>query len=431
MTTKIHSIPPANKIKGLKCRECGSNYKAEAVHVCEFCFGPLEVDYDYDVIARDFNRAKVEAGPLSLWRYADLLPVEGPPTCGLNVGLTPLVHAKNLGRKLGLNHLYIKNDTVNHPTLSFKDRVVSVAISRAVEFGYKTVACASTGNLANSVSAHAAEAGLGCYVFIPADLEAGKILGNLIYNPTVLAVDGNYDDVNRLCSEIASEYPWAFVNINVRPYYAEGSKTLAFETAEQLGWQAPDHVVAPMASGSLYTKIHKGLNELTKLGLIDAKATRMHGAQATGCSPIAHAFDEKQEFVKPVKPDTIAKSLAIGNPADGYYALKTCATTDGRMAHVSDPEIIDGIKLLAECEGIFAETAGGVTVGSLKKLAAAGTFHPDDVVVAYITGNGLKTQEAVQAHVGKPVHISPSLTAFESQFTLDEKGTTLPKAKTA
>ncbi|MDH5527942.1 MAG: threonine synthase [Nitrospirota bacterium] len=410
------------KIKGLKCRECGSEYKAEAFHVCEFCFGPLEVDYDYEAIGTRLSRESIQAGPFSLWRYVDLLPVEGIPTVGNSVGMTPLVHAKNLGRKLGLNHLYIKNDTVNHPTLSFKDRVVSVAISRAVEFGFKTVACASTGNLANSVSAHAAEAGLGCYVFIPSDLEAGKILGNLIYNPTVLAVNGNYDDVNRLCSEIASEYPWAFVNINVRPYYAEGSKTLAYETAEQLGWQAPDHVVVPMASGSLYTKIKKGLNEFTKLGIIDAKPTRMHGAQATGCSPIAAAFAEGRDFVHPVKPDTIAKSLAIGNPADGYYALKTAAESDGRMGHVSDPEIVEGIKLLAECEGIFAETAGGVTIGTLKKLAATGTFHKDDVVVAYITGNGLKTQEAVRDHVGAPVQISASLSGFEEKFKLEDKG---------
>ncbi len=416
------------KIKGLKCRECGSEYKAEASHVCEFCFGPLEVDYDYEAIGKRISRKSIQAGPNSLWRYLDLLPIDGQPTCGTSVGMTPLVHAKNLGRKLGLNHLYIKNDTVNHPTLSFKDRVVSVAISRALEFGYKTVACASTGNLANSVSAHAAEAGLECYVFIPSDLEAGKILGNLIYNPTVLAVEGNYDDVNRLCSEIASEYPWAFVNINVRPYYAEGSKTLAYETAEQLGWQAPDHVVVPMASGSLYTKIKKGLSEFIKLGIIDEKPTRMHGAQATGCSPIAHAFEAGHSFVKPVKPDTIAKSLAIGNPADGYYALKTAAETDGLMGHVTDPEIVDGIKLLAECEGIFAETAGGVTIGTLKKLAESGTFGKDEVIVAYITGNGLKTQEAVQEHVGKPVTISASLSAFEDKFQLEEKGQSVRQA---
>jgi threonine synthase len=404
------------KIKGLKCRECGSQYPAEASHVCEFCFGPLEVDYDYEAIGKRLSRESIQAGPPSLWRYADLLPVEGAPSCGHWVGMTPLVHAKNLGRKLGLNHLYIKNDTVNHPTLSFKDRVVSVAISRAQEFGYKTVACASTGNLANSVSAHAAEAGLECFVFIPADLEAGKILGNLVYRPTVLAVEGNYDDVNRLCSEIASEYPWAFVNINVRPYYAEGSKTLAFETAEQLGWRAPDHVVVPMASGSLYTKVRKGLDEFAKLGILDKVATRMHGAQATGCSPIAAAFEEQRSFIKPVKPSTIAKSLAIGNPADGYYALKTAAETDGRMAHVSDAEVVEGIKLLAETQGIFAETAGGVTVGCLKKLAEAGTFHADDVVVAYITGNGLKTQEAVADSVGAPVQISASLADFERKF---------------
>lgn len=410
----------APKIKGLTCRECGNAYPAEASHVCEFCFGPLEVDYDYEAIGKRLTRASIEAGPPSLWRYVELLPVEGGPSCGHEVGMTPLVHAKNLGRKLGLNHLYVKNDTVNHPTLSFKDRVVSVAISRAQEFGYKTVACASTGNLANSVSAHAAEASLGCYVFIPADLEAGKVLGNLIYNPTVLAVEGTYDDVNRLCSEIASEYPWAFVNINVRPYYAEGSKTLAFETAEQLGWRAPDHVVVPMASGSLYTKIRKGLLEFEKLGLIEGVATRMHGAQATGCSPIAQAFADGRDFIRPVKPETIAKSLAIGNPADGYYALKTARESEGDMAHASDAEIVEGIKLLAETQGIFAETAGGVTIACLKKLAEAGRFHADDVVVAYVTGNGLKTQEAVQDAVGEPVQISASLADFERKFKPEE-----------
>ncbi len=401
------------KIKGLKCRECKKEYPAEALHVCEFCFGPLEVNYNYDEIREVLSRDTISQGPKSLWRYAALLPIEGPPTVGLHGGLTPMVKANNLARVLGLDALYLKNDTVNHPTLSFKDRVVAVALTRAKELGFDTVACASTGNLANSVSAHAAQAGLKCYVFIPSDLEAAKILGNLIYKPKVVAVEGNYDDVNRLCSEIASEYAWAFVNINIRPYYAEGSKTLAYETAEQLGWRSPDHVVVPIASGSLLTKIWKGLKEFEQLGFIPPVKTRVSGAQAEGCSPVAEAFKAKRDFIKPVKPKTIAKSLAIGNPADGYYALKTAKETGGSIETATDPEIVEGITLLAETEGIFAETAGGVTVAVLKKLAAQGIIRKGDVTVAYITGHGLKTQEAVMQAVGEPVRIQPNLTSFE------------------
>ncbi|HET6466032.1 MAG TPA: threonine synthase [Nitrospiria bacterium] len=404
------------KIKGLKCRECKKEYPAEPLHVCEFCFGPLEVNYNYDEIRKMISRETIAHGPKSLWRYAALLPVEGPPTVGLHGGLTPMVKANNLARVLGLEALYLKNDTVNHPTLSFKDRVVAVALTRAKEFGFDTVACASTGNLANSVSSHAAQAGLKCYVFIPSDLEAGKILGNLIYKPRVVAVEGNYDDVNRLCSEIASEYAWAFVNINIRPYYAEGSKTLAYETVEQLGWQSPDHVVVPIASGSLLTKIWKGLKEFEQLGLIPSVKTRVNGAQAEGCSPVAEAFKTKRDFIKPVKPQTIAKSLAIGNPADGYYALKTAKETGGSIEAATDPEIVEGITLLAETEGIFAETAGGVTVAVLKKLVERGVIHKGDLTVAYITGNGLKTQEAVLQAVGSPVRIQPSLSSFEDTF---------------
>ncbi|MDD5435594.1 MAG: threonine synthase [Nitrospira sp.] len=402
-----------NKIKGLKCRECGKLYPPVALHVCEFCFGPLEVDYNYDEIKKSISREKIEKGPKSLWRYIDLLPVEGLPTVGLYAGMTPLVEAKNLGAELGLNKLYIKNDTVNHPTLSFKDRVVAIAITRAKELGFSSVACASTGNLANSVAAHAAEAKLNCFVFIPGDLEAGKILGSLIYAPTVVAVNGNYDDVNRLCSEVAGEYNWAFVNINIRPYYAEGSKTLAFETAEQLGWKAPQHVVVPVASGSLLTKIWKGFNELNKLGLIDGVPTRVNGAQAEGCSPVATAFKEGRDFITPVKPKTIAKSIAIGNPADGYYALNAVAESRGAFDVATDEETVDGIKLLARTEGIFAETAGGVTIAVLKKLAMKGLLPKDETVVAYITGNGLKTQEAVINAVGDVVRIDPSLDCFE------------------
>jgi threonine synthase len=402
-----------DKMKGLKCKECGKGYPPVALHVCEFCFGPLEVAYDYDAIAKNISRAKIEQGPSSLWRYKDFLPIMGEPTVGLNAGFTPMVHAKNLGDALGLRRCYLKNDTVNCPTLSFKDRVVAVALTRALELGFDTVACASTGNLANSVSAHSAAAKLKCFVFIPADLEATKILGNLIYNPTVVAVDGTYDDVNRLCSEVAGEFPWAFVNINIRPYYSEGSKTLAYETIEQLGWNTPDHVVVPIASGSLLTKISKGFLEFERMGLVGKVSTKLHGAQAEGCAPVANAFKEGRNFIRPVKPKTIAKSLAIGNPADGFYALKTVTESGGVIESVSDEEIIDGIRLLAETEGIFAETAGGVTVAVLKKMASAGKFHKDDLVVSYITGNGLKTQEAVAMHIGTPLHIKPSLLGFQ------------------
>ena len=404
------------KMKALICRECGKEYPTEALHVCELCFGPLEVKYNYDEIKEAMSRTSVEAGPKSLWRYKELLPIEGSPTVGLNAGMTPLVHAKNLGAFLGLDALYIKNDCVNHPTLSFKDRVVAVALTRARELGYETAACASTGNLANSVAAHAAQAGMQCYVFIPGDLEAAKVLGNLIYRPKVVEIEGNYDDVNRLCSEIAGERRWAFVNVNIRPYYAEGSKTLAFEVVEQLGWRAPDQVVVPMASGSLLTKIWKGLTEFKKIGFLRDVSTKVNGAQAEGCSPIATAFKDGRDFFKPVKPNTIAKSLAIGNPADGYYALKTAAESGGAMEAVTDDEVIEGIKLLAQTEGIFAETAGGVTIGALRKLVKQGMIKKHDVTVAYITGNGLKTQEAVVDSVGRPYRIPPSLVKFEQTF---------------
>ena len=408
------------KMKALVCRECGKEYPTKAIHVCEMCFGPLEVKYNYDEIKKVISRKKIADGPQSMWRYIDLLPVEGTSLVGPHAGLTPLVRARNLGAFLGLDELYIKNDTVNHPTLSFKDRVVSVALTRARELGFETVACASTGNLANSVAAHAAASGMQCYVFIPADLEAAKVLGNLIYKPNVVEVEGNYDDVNRLCSEIAAEHGWAFVNINIRPYYAEGSKTLAYETVEQLGWSTPDQVVIPMASGSLLTKIWKGLNELRALGLVDAVRTKINGAQAEGCSPIATAFKEGRDFFKPVKPKTIAKSLAIGNPADGYYALKATAESKGAMDAVSDEEVVEGIKLLAQTEGIFAETAGGVTIAVLRKLVKQGMIKKTDVTVAYITGNGLKTQEAVVDAVGRPVRILPSLVSFQKNFKVDK-----------
>ena len=397
----------------LKCKECGATYEPKALHVCEECFGPLEVNYDYDAIERITSREVLEAGPNSIWRYRPFLPVETSTPIDVGTGMTPLLKANRLARRLGLKNLYIKNDAVNMPTLSFKDRVVSVALTRAQELGFSTVSCASTGNLANSTAAIAAHAGLDCCVFIPSDLEAGKVLGTLIYSPTLMAVEGNYDQVNRLCSEVANTHGWGFVNINLRPYYSEGSKTLAFEVAEQLGWQLPDHIVAPLASGSLYGKIYKGFREFVKVGLVDDKPVRFSGAQAEGCSPIYQAYKEGRDFISPVKPNTIAKSIAIGNPADGVYALDIARKTNGNIEAVTDAEIVEGMKLLAETEGVFTETAGGTTIAVLKKLVEAGKIDPDETTVAYITGNGLKTQEAVQGHIGEPFTIEPKLESFE------------------
>src|SRR3989338_3710751 len=337
-------------VKGLKCRECGRSYPKEPLYVCEYCFGPLEVDYDYDRIKKQLTREVIYMRPHNMWRYRELLPIDGAPTDGLNSGFTPLVRAKNLEKALGVKELYIKDDSVNHPTLSFKDRVVAVALSKAKEFGFDTVACASTGNLANSVAAQSAKAGLKRYIFIPADLELGKVIGTLIYNPVLVAVEGNYDQVNRLCSEVAMKYKWAFVNINIRPYYAEGSKTYGHEIAEQLNWKVPRHIVVPCAGGSLITKIWKGLNEFQKIGLIDKVDTRIYAAQATGCSPIVTLIKENSDIIKPVKPDTIAKSLAIGNPADGLYAAATVKDSGGWAEDVSDDEIVDAIKLLTSTE---------------------------------------------------------------------------------
>jgi threonine synthase len=373
----------------------------------------LEVTYNYDALRQHVSREKIQSGPNSIWRYRSFLPVATDNPIDVGTGMTPLVKSHRLARRLGLKNLYIKNDAVNMPTLSFKDRVVSVALTRARELGFSTVSCASTGNLANSTAAIAAHAGLDCCVFIPADLEAGKVLGTLIYNPTVMAVEGNYDQVNRLCCEVANTHGWGFVNINLRPYYSEGSKTLGFEVAEQLGWQLPDHIVSPLASGSLFTKIYKGFQEFVKTGLVADKAVRFSGAQAEGCSPIAQAFREGRDFVTPVKPSTIAKSIAIGNPADGIYALEIAQKTNGNIESVTDAEIIEGMKLLAETEGIFTETAGGTTIAVLKKLVEAGKINPDETTVAYITGNGLKTQEAVQGYIGEPLTIEPKLDSFE------------------
>ncbi len=400
-------------MKGLKCRECHRTYKAEAIYVCEFCFGSLEVDYDYDRIKSVLTREKIQSGPQSLWRYRELLPIDGEPTVGYHAGYTPLFRATNLAKELGMKELYIKDDSVCHPTLSFKDRVVSVALTRAKELGFKTVACASTGNLAGSVSANAAWAGLNRFVFIPADLELGKVIGALAYAPNLVAVEGNYDEVNRLCAEIAAKYHWAFVNVNIRPYYAEGSKSYGYEIMEQMGWRTPKHVVVPIASGSLLTKIWKSFNEFKKLGLISSVDAKMYGAQALGCSPVVTALKANSEIIKPVKPKTIAKSLAIGNPADGIYAIDVIKESGGSGESVTDEEIIEGIKLLARTEGIFTETAGGVTVASAKKLIENGVIPKNESCVICITGNGLKTQEAVSEHIGKPHKIKPSLASFE------------------
>jgi len=400
-------------IKGLKCRECSREYPKEPLYVCEYCFGPLEVDYDYERIKRKLTKEVIEYRPKNLWRYRELMPIDGEPTDGLKSGFTPLIRAKNLDKALGVEELYIKDDSVNHPTLSFKDRVVAVALSKAKEFGFDTVACASTGNLANSVAAQAAVANLKRYIFIPADLELGKVIGTLIYDPILVAIEGNYDQVNRLCSEIATRYEWAFVNINIRPYYAEGSKTYGYEIAEQLGWKAPKHIIVPCAGGSLITKIWKGLKEFQKLGLIDEIDTKIYAAQATGCAPIVTAVKEDSDIIKPVKPNTIAKSLAIGNPADGVYAVGTVKESGGWAEDVSDDEIVEAMNLLAFTEGIFTETAGGVTLGVTKKLIEQGRIPRDESILICITGNGLKTQEAVTEKIGKPIRIKPNIASFE------------------
>jgi threonine synthase len=404
-------------VKGLKCRECGREYPVDPIYVCEFCFGPLEVLYDMEGIKKVMTRELIESRPNNLWRYKELLPIDNDPTSGLHSGFTPLVRADKLAKHLGMKELYIKDDTVTHPTLSFKDRVVAIALSKAREFGFDTVACASTGNLAHSVSAHGAAGGFKRFIFIPASLEKSKIIASLAYEPNLIAVDGNYDDVNRLCSEVANKYNWAFVNINIRPFYAEGSKTQGYEIVEQLGWKAPDVVVVPCASGSLLTKIWKSFKEMKELGLIDDLNTRVFSAQATGCSPIVKAIKDDVDVIKPVKPDTIAKSLAIGNPADGYYATRVIKDSGGFGADVSDEEIISAIKLMARTEGIFAETAGGVTLASAMKLIESGHIDREAVTVLSITGNGLKTKEAIEGHTVEPHHIDPNMKSFEETLS--------------
>jgi len=406
-------------VKSLRCRECGKDYPVEPSYVCEFCFGSLEVVYDYEALKGKFTRKLIESRPENLWRYRELLPIDGEPTVGLDSGFTPLFRALNLEKELGCREIYIKDDSVCHPTLSFKDRVVAVALTKALEFGFETVACASTGNLGNAVSAHAAKAGLKRFIFIPSDLELGKIIGSLVYDPNLVTVHGSYDDVNRLCSEIGSKYRWAFVNINMRTFYSEGSKTYGFEVAEQLGWKTPKHIIVPAASGSLITKIHKGFKEFEKLGLIDKADAKIYCAQAEGCSPITTMLQSKSDVILPVKPNTIAKSLAIGNPADGYYAADVIRSTGGAAELATNDEIREAILLLARTEGVFTETAGGVTLACAIKLIRSGVIPKNESIVISITGNGLKTQEAIQNSVKKPTLIEPHLKSFEERVELE------------
>lgn len=402
-------------VVGLVCTHCGERYPVSARYVCSRCFGSLEVEYDWNAVRRRLTLEPFPCHMPNLWRYRALLPVGEGPLIDLGTGFTPLLQADRLARELGLEELWIKNDTVN-PTYSFKDRVVAVAISAARQMEIPVVACASTGNLAGALAAHAARAGLPAFVFVPAELEPEKILGAAVYGPRVVAVRGGYDQVNRLCVQIADRLGWGFVNINLRPFYSEGSKTLAFETAEQLGWALPDHVVVPVAGGSLLSKIAKGFRELLDLGLVSGKVPRISAAQAAGCAPVAHAWAEGREEIEPVRPDTIARSLAIGNPADGALALRTIRETGGAAAAVTDQEIVEGIHLLARTEGIFAETAGGVTVAALRRLVEQGHVKPGERTVLYITGNGYKTVSALQGQVQQPPVLEPRLVDFERWY---------------
>ena len=401
------------RVQALRCRECGTEYQLQPTHVCEMCFGPLDVVYDYSEVARGL-RERIESGPSSMWRYRDLLPIpDGAPLVTLDEGFTPLVRAERLGAELGLRNLYLKNDTMN-PTNSFKDRVVSVAVSWARAHGFETMGCASTGNLAHSVAAYSARAGLEAYVFMPADIENAKVVSTSVYEPNVIAVRGNYDEVNRLCSQLAEEFPWAFCNINVRPFYAEGSKTLTFETAEQLGWRLPDEIVIPIGSGCQFVRHRRAASELIELGLVpDGRLPALTGAQALGCAPVYNAWRDGTDRVQPVRPDTIAKSIAIGNPSDGPYVVRIARETGGVVEAVTEEEIVEAIRLLARTEGIFTETAGGVALGVLLKLARAGRWQGDEVVVTYLTGHGLKTADALNGSAGgRRVEIDPTLESF-------------------
>jgi len=400
---------------GLKCHLCGAKYPAEALWVCRECLGPLEAVYDYSLVRQQLTREVVESRPRNLWRYRELLPITGEPRTGFNSGFTPLVRATRLAATLGVDELYIKDDSVNHPTLSYKDRVVSIAATRAIELGFDVFGCASTGNLANSVSSHAARLGLECFVFIPNDLEVGKVLGSAVFHPHIVGVRGNYDDVNRLCTQIADRLGWGFANINLRAYYAEGAKTMGFEIAEQLGWRFPDHVVSPVAGGTLLPRIARGLRELKEIGLVDGELPRIHAAQAAGCAPVVRALEEGLEFPEPVKPSTIAKSIAIGNPADGFQVVRTVQATGGTGVASTDEEILQAIQLLAETEGIFTEPAGGATLAGAVSLIRRGVIAADESLVVCITGNGYKTAtETIGGRVQKPVEIGRSLDEFEA-----------------
>ncbi len=397
---------------GLQCHVCKAAFPAEAIYVCDQCLGPLEPVYDYSAIT--LTREDIARRPKNLWRYRELLPITGEPKTGFHSGFTPLVRCTRLAERLGVRELYIKDDSVNHPTLSYKDRVVSVAATRAVELGFEVLACASTGNLANSVAAHAARLGLECSVFIPDNLEAGKLLGSAIFGPTILAIAGNYDDVNRLCTQVADRYGWGFVNINLRAYYAEGAKTMGFGIVEQLGWRYPDHLVSPVAGGTLLPRIARGLRELRQIGLVEGELPKIHAAQAAGCAPVVRALESGAEHPEPVRPETIAKSIAIGNPADGYQVLQTVRATGGSGAAVTDHQIVDAIRLLAETEGIFTEPAGGTTLGGAIDLIQRGAIGPDESIVVCVTGNGYKTAEVVSGRLTEPIHLSRSFTEFEA-----------------
>ena len=401
--------------RALRCRKCGQEYPLQPINLCSSCLSPLEVSYDYKAMAEGISREKLDEGPLGMWRYRDLLPVDGE-VVDIGTGFTPLVKAERLGRELGLDELYIKNDCLN-PTYSFKDRAVSVAVTKAREFGFNTIACASTGNLAASVAAHAAKANMKAYVFVPSSVEPGKLVGIAIYNPVLVTVEGSYDDVNRLCAKVAQKYKWGFININLRPYYGEGSKTLVYEVVEQLGWRAPDCAVAPAASGLMFTRVWKGLEELSMLGLIEPLNTHMYLTQAAGSSPIVNAFNAGTQHVHPVEPDTIAKSIAIGNPANGYYALMVARQSGGGACAATDKEAIAAMKLLAQTEGIFAEATGGVVIGALKKLVASGAIKRNESTVAFITGAGTKSQEVV-SDIAKPFTVKPTLKSFEEVLSV-------------
>jgi threonine synthase len=419
-------------VLGLKCKECGHRIGIESQHVCERCFGPYEVEYDYERMKENVTRASIAAGPKSLWRYKDLLPIEGEPKVGLHSGFTPLKRAKRLADYLGVKELWIKDDSCNYPTYSYKERVVSVAITKAIEFGYDTVGCASTGNLANSVAAHAAAAGLKCYVMIPHDLEQGKVLGSLIFGPTMVRIKGNYDDVNRLCTEIADKYGWAIVNVNLRPYYTEGAKTFGFEIAEQLGWKLPQHTISPTAGGTILPKIYKGYKEFIELGLVEDNKPKIYSAQAAGCNPVVTAIHKGVDIIEPQKPKTIAKSIAIGNPADGYYVYQDVKESNGWGESATDPEIIDAIKLLAKLEGTWTEPAGGTTLAVAMKLIAQGRIPKDESICVAITGNGMKTLEVVENELVMPESIDAKLDEFDQMLAdIAKRGAAERRAVTA